>query len=137
MDLSDLQGLPYGTKQAIRSLAYGPSAKVGLVFSTPWWRTLTSNPILSGGQGHSDLNIRTCVYPSYNIGDISKDDNAFVLLCSYTWQADAERMGAWIGANGDESDLIPLILQDLARMHASPEQSAEELLAIITKVYTG
>ena len=137
MDLSDLQGLPYGTKQAIRCLAYGPSSKVGLVFSTPWWRTLTSNPILSGGQGHSDLNIRTCVYPSYNIGDIAANDKAFVLLCSYTWQADAERLGAWIGADGDESDLIPLILQDLARMHASPGQPAEDLLPIITNAYTG
>jgi hypothetical protein len=136
MDLSDLQGLPYGTKQAIRCLAYGPSAKVGLVFSDPWWRTLTVNPILSGGQGHSDLNIRTCVYPSYNIGDIAKNDKEFVLLCSYTWQADAERIGSWIGQDGDEPDLINLILQDLARMHASQTQSAEQLLPIITKSYT-
>ena len=136
MDLSGLQGLPYGTKQAIRCLAYGPSAKVGLVFSDPWWRTLTVNPILSGGQGHSDLNIRTCVYPSYNIGDIAKNDKEFVLLCSYTWQADAERIGSWIGQGGDEPDLINLILEDLARMHASQAQSAEQLLTIITKSYT-
>jgi monoamine oxidase len=136
MDLSGIQGLPYGTKQAIRCLAYGPSAKVGLVFSDPWWRSLAVNPILSGGQGHSDLNIRTCVYPSYNIGDIAKNDKEFVLLCSYTWQADAERIGSWIGQDGDEPDLINLILQDLARMHASQTQSAEELLTIITKSYT-
>lgn len=136
MDLSGLSGLPYTTKQAIRSLAYGPSAKVGLVFSKPWWRELPI-PIMSGGQGHSDLNIRTCVYPSYNIGKISEKENKFVLLCSYTWQADAERIGAWIGQDCNESDLINLILRDLARMHASDTQPVEKLLPIIKGCYTG
>lgn len=137
MDLTGVQGLPYGTKQAIRSLAYGPSAKVGMVFSDPWWRKLKSNPILSGGLGHSDLNIRTCVYPSYNVGSISADEKEFVLLCSYTWQADADRIGSLMRPDGDESALINLVLQDLARMHASPEQPAEELLLIIKAAYNG
>jgi len=137
MDLSGVPGLPYATKQAIRSLAYGPSAKVGMVFSKPWWRHLKENPVLSGGQGHSDLNIRTCVYPSYNLDEISKDEKEFVLLCSYTWQADADRIGAWIGKEGDETALVNLILKDLARMHASATESVDDLLKIITESYTG
>ena len=79
MDLSKA-GLNYGQKQAIRSLGYGASAKIGIKFSTPWWRTKFG--ITQGGLGHSDLSIRTIVYPSYNLYD--QIDRPAVLLCSYT-----------------------------------------------------
>ncbi|KAF2094596.1 hypothetical protein NA57DRAFT_68625 [Rhizodiscina lignyota] len=137
MDLSTA-GVNYGTKQATRSLGYGPSAKVAIKFKTAWWIHSLQPPITSGGLGHSDLMIRTCVYPSYNIED--KSDTHAVLLCSYSWQQDAERMGAMISSlpdydwkhpeldtdlhkarNADDArmGLIDQLLWDLARMHTT------------------
>jgi monoamine oxidase len=87
MDLTNA-GLNYGQKQAIRSLGYGASAKVGMKFKYPWWRTLFH--INQGGLGHSDLPIRTTVYPSYNINDDLA--SPAVLLCSYEWSQDAQRI---------------------------------------------
>jgi monoamine oxidase len=139
-------GLGYGIKQAMRSLAYGPSAKVGLVFSEPWWRTKLNKPILLGGQGHSDLNIRTCVYPSYNILNPLGDH---VLLCTYTWQQDAERIGSLMCSTADpatlshaqvvqdEAKLIDLILWDLARMHAGEGEDVGDLYTMISGHHQG
>jgi monoamine oxidase len=139
-------GLSYGIKQAMRSLAYGPSAKVGLVFSEAWWKTQLKNPIQLGGQGHSDLNIRTCVYPSYNILTPTGDH---VLLCTYTWQADAERIGSLMCCTAepttldhastvkDEAKLIDLILWDLARMHAAPGEDVGTLYNMISGYHKG
>lgn len=73
----------------------------------------------------TDLPLRTCVYPSYNIDD--GDDKPAILLASYTWSQDATRMGSMIG-NAKQSDrgkpkppseaeLIELIIFDLSLLH--------------------
>ena len=63
IDTSGAQ-LNYATKQAKRSLGYGPASKVGIKFKKAWW--IHSLPeeyrIPKGGLRHSDLIIRTCVY---------------------------------------------------------------------------
>jgi monoamine oxidase len=120
--------LNYPTKEAMRSLGYGPSAKVGIKFNRAWWiYGLPGFNITQGGLGHSDLTIRTCVYPSYNYN--VPDNTEAVLLCSYTWQQDAERIGSMmVGTNNqnllthaqiiaDEQNLKNLVLRDLAKMH--------------------
>ena len=87
----DLRGLNFnwGTKQAIRSLGYGASCKVGIKFSYRWWVEEEFLSITKGGVGKTDLPIRNCVYPSYNLtkADASKpgEKKPGVLLCSYTW----------------------------------------------------
>ena len=48
----------YAQWSAIRELQYGPSVKVGMKFSTPWWETALPMPI-HGGQSFTDLPIRT------------------------------------------------------------------------------
>jgi hypothetical protein len=134
--------LNYTTRQAIRSLGYGPSAKVGIKFNRAWWiHDLPDKyKIKKGGLGHSDLSIRTCVYPSYNIEDSEK--LPAVLLCSYTWQQDAERMGALMSSSNkheqqleDEVELKDLVLRDLAKMHSSDEMSEEEVYKMISESY--
>src|SRR5699024_10544757 len=60
--------LNYGVRQAMRALSYGPSGKVGIKFRNPWWLyKLNDANLKHAGLGHSDLSIRTCVYPSYNL----------------------------------------------------------------------
>lgn len=139
--------LGYTTRQAIRSLGYGPSAKVGIKFSRPWWIHDLGHGrcIKKGGQGHSDLSIRTCVYPSYNIDD--PDDQPAVLLCSYTWQQDAERLGALFSTSKDhdqqlkdEAALRELLLRDLARLHSYPDAQGnpvkeEDMYNLIAPLY--
>jgi len=127
--------LKYGVKHAMRSLSYGPAAKIALVFSEPWWRTkLPVNNIKMGGLGHSDLNIRTCVYPSYNLYD---SNGKYVLLCSYSWQADAQRIGALMDNAHDpnESTLVNLVLWDLARMHTPAGETVESTYSLITQYF--
>ena len=60
-------GLLYGTKQSIRSLGHGASCKVGMKFRTRWWTRLFG--INKAGLGKTDLPLRVCAYPSYNIDD--------------------------------------------------------------------
>lgn len=134
-------GLNYATKQAIRSLGYGPAAKVGIKFKRAWWiHDLGRKNVKKGGLGHSDLTIRTCVYPSYNIYDPPTEPA--VLLCSYTWQQDALRIGALMSNNPnhkqkvkDEADLKELLFRDLARLHKSNDMSEEELYRLISDSY--
>ncbi|KAJ8128013.1 hypothetical protein O1611_g5621 [Lasiodiplodia mahajangana] len=140
--------LTYTARQAIRSLGYGASSKVGIKFSRAWWIHDLPNDfkIKRGGLGHSDLSIRTCVYPSYNIRD--GPDIPAVLLCSYTWQQDADRIGALVSRSGnhdqqvkEEAALRELILRDLARLHAypasggQPGKSEEEMYNLISSLY--
>ncbi|KAI5850492.1 hypothetical protein DFP73DRAFT_524230 [Morchella snyderi] len=104
-------------KDAIRGLHYDASCKVGIRFKTAWW--ITRCDITQGGAASSDLPLRTCVYPSYNL----KDDHSAptVLLASYTWAQDAQRIASLISQNSPtgEGTLINLILRDLARLHAA------------------
>ncbi|KAF2789884.1 amine oxidase [Melanomma pulvis-pyrius CBS 109.77] len=113
MDLTGME-LPYGMKTAIRVLRYDTSTKVGIRFKTMWWK----NPgfdIVLGGVAKTDLPIRVCVYPSYNI----HDSGPGVLLASYTWGQDSERIAAHVSTNSphDDKGLKELMIYNLARLH--------------------
>ncbi|RGP60971.1 hypothetical protein FSPOR_10284 [Fusarium sporotrichioides] len=122
MNLKDA-GLLWGTKQAIRALGYGASCKVAIKFKTAWWQKEPFR-IRKGGLAHTDLPLRVCVYPSYNIkaneGEEWNPDKPAVLLCSYTWGQDAQRMGALISPDSpkNEQQLVSVLLHDLALLHA-------------------
>lgn len=123
--------LNWGTKQAIRSLGYGSSCKVGIKFKSLWWIEKYN---IKGGVGASDLQSGFCVYPSYNIqDDVSKPG---VLLCSYTWSQQADRLGSLIKSIGTvipkddtkgayEYQLKKLLLHSLARLHTNNEVSTD------------
>jgi monoamine oxidase len=117
--------LNYSTKQAIRTLSYSPAAKAAIKFKRAWWIHDLGDQYnrKKAGLGHSDLSIRTCVYPSYNIHDAVSE--TAVLLCSYTWQQDALRMGSLTSNSSDpkqkleaEKELKERLFRDLARLHA-------------------
>ncbi|CAH0020146.1 unnamed protein product [Clonostachys rhizophaga] len=126
MDLRGL-GLHPSQKDAIRSLHYDDSVKAALKFSYPWW--ITKCGITEGGVSSTDLPLRTCVYPSYNLHD--GEHNPAVLLASYTWAQDATRMGSLVDPSS-EDELVELILQNLARLHAATITYKE-----IKEAYTG
>ncbi|KAK4464694.1 hypothetical protein QBC42DRAFT_220398 [Cladorrhinum samala] len=129
--------IPNGTKMAMRSLAYGQSCKVGIKFSRSWWKfdLPEERRIKSGGLGHSDMHIRTLVYPSYNI--LVDEGEPAVLLVSYTWQQDAERIGALISRKSpaNEKDLKELLLLELARLHSDTPEEEKRLYGIIKETY--
>ena len=124
MDLKDA-GLLYGTKQAIRALGYGASCKVAIKFRSPWWQVAPFN-INKGALSRTDLPLRVCVYPSYNIeqaeGEHWDKDGSSVLLCSYTWGQDAQRLGSLISNDTpkNEEELKRVLLHNLALLHADP-----------------
>ncbi|KAH7127975.1 hypothetical protein B0J13DRAFT_483485 [Dactylonectria estremocensis] len=132
MDLREA-GLTYPTRQAIRSLGYGTAAKIAIKFRRAWWiHDLKGNNITHGGLGHSDLSVRTCVYPSYNIYD--KEDSTAVLLCSYTWQQDSSRLASLFSDKPTDHALLKdLLIRDLARLHKSDEVDEKELTRMIRK----
>ncbi|CAG1962599.1 unnamed protein product [Fusarium graminearum] len=140
MELRDA-GLSWGTKQAIRALGYGASAKVGMKFRTAWWQKEPFG-IAQGGVSRTDLPLRVCVYPSYNIlkneGEDKWDpEKPAVLLCSYTWGQDAQRLGSLCSNNTthDDKELKRLIIHDLARLHAREEFPFEELVKHLEEQY--
>jgi len=106
-------------QNSIRQLEYGPSSKIGILFTESWWTTGQDKDgeafNIVGGQSFSDLPIRTVVYPSYGPGD-SKSNT---LIASYTWTSDAERLGALMGTGKQEIDdqLETLVLNNLATIH--------------------
>lgn len=120
IDLTSLQLHPT-QKDAIRSLHYDDSAKVAIKFEYPWW--ITQCGITTGGIASTDIPLRTCVYPSYNINDDPKDSS--ILLCSYTWSQDASRIGSLIARRSpeDETELRELMFDNLARLHLKNFQS--------------
>ncbi|KZT21397.1 FAD/NAD(P)-binding domain-containing protein [Neolentinus lepideus HHB14362 ss-1] len=117
MDLEHC-GLDYATWNAIRGLQYGSATKIGILFSEPWWRNkdkLETGPI-EGGQSTTDLMLRTIVYPSYP--ELGTPSN--VIIASYCWTQDAERMGGLIQGQSNSPtgpDLIELVLRELAKVH--------------------
>ncbi|KAF4448614.1 hypothetical protein F53441_7989 [Fusarium austroafricanum] len=140
MDLKDA-GLLWGTKQAIRALGYGASCKVGIKFETAWWQKAPFN-IKKGGIAHTDLPLRVCVYPSYNIesneGPDWDADKPAVLLCSYTWGQDAQRIGSLISPDTpkNEEQLLSVLLHDLALLHSKQtDYSYDQLLALLKDQY--
>ena len=60
LGLMDLTGVNingnYGQWSAIRELQYGPSIKVGIKFTCPWWETELG---IHGGQSFTDQPLRT------------------------------------------------------------------------------
>lgn len=129
--------LNWGVKSAIRSLGYGASCKVGIRFKTLWWMS-NSLDISEGGQGKTDLPIRCCVYPSYNVHD--PVDGPGVLLASYTWSQEAERIGALINRQSpdNEEELKKLLFHDLARLHAKTgdgDKDYQRVYALIQENY--
>jgi monoamine oxidase len=113
IDLTGME-LPYGMKSAIRVLRYDTSTKVGIKFKEMWWKGKGFD-ITLGGVAKTDLPIRVCVYPSYNIGDTGSG----VLLASYTWGQDSERIAAHVSTNSPDNDkgLKELMIYNLARLH--------------------
>ncbi|MCJ1381525.1 hypothetical protein MMC17_004636 [Xylographa soralifera] len=115
MDLRELELHP-SQKDAIRCLNYDHSCKVAIKFKYPWW--IKDCGISKGGVASTDLGLRTCVYPSYNLND--GESKPAILLCSYTWAQDASRIGSLIKDTTPEGEdeLLKLLLEDLARLHA-------------------
>lgn len=106
-------GLNVMQKNALRKLQYGPSIKVGMRFKSAWW---TDNFDIIGGQSSTDLPIRTIVYPSHGA---ESSTPSTVLIASYCWTNDAERLGALIntGKAEYEEQLKELVLRNLADVH--------------------
>ena len=122
MQRMDLRGLNlnWGTKQAIRSLGYGASCKIAIRFKSLWW--INKLGISQGGVGKTDLPIRVCVYPSYNLEEADKPGKRGkpgVLLCSYTWSQEAQRIGSLINSKDPEApkELKDLLIDNLAKLH--------------------
>ncbi len=128
MDLRTLELHP-SQKDAIRSLHYDSSVKVAIKFNYPWW--ITDCGITEGGVASTDLCLRTCVYPSYNLHD--GNDQSAVLLASYPWAQDATRLGSLVHNDkptpANEAELVELILQDLVRLHAQHNVTYDQLRA--------
>ncbi|KAJ9650265.1 hypothetical protein H2198_010417 [Neophaeococcomyces mojaviensis] len=112
MQLEGLK-LSWSVKQAVGSHGYGTSCEVGVGSKNSWWMQKYK---IFGGVAMSDLPLRWCVHPSYNINKTREKSG--VLLASYTWSQEAERIGA----------LITPDLHDLARMHTSIDQGYKDLL---------
>ena len=143
MQRMDLRGLNlnWGTKQAIRSLGYGASCKVGIHFKYRWWVEEKYLDIDQGGVGKTDLPIRNCVYPSYNLTKADKEQPG-VLLCSYTWSQEAQRIGTLIDKASNpecEKELKALLIDNLVRLHLKqPSDGVHDydwLYKIISEAY--
>ena len=106
-------GLNVMQKTALRKLQYGPSIKIGMRFKTAWWTTRFG---IIGGQSFTDLPLRTIVYPSYGV---DSNTPSTVLIASYCWTNDAERLGSLINTGKIEYDeqLKDLVLRNLAEVH--------------------
>ncbi|KJA17693.1 hypothetical protein HYPSUDRAFT_146222 [Hypholoma sublateritium FD-334 SS-4] len=119
IDIEDCD-LLYSQKQAVRSLRYDASTKVGIKFETRWWQDpeIMGAATIKGGQSSTDIPIRTCVYPSYGI---NCPDAPGVLLASYTWSQDALRIGALAsGTQAEKDELLRLTLENLSKLHGLP-----------------
>src|SRR3569833_1305753 len=133
MQHMELEGLnlSWDVKRAIRNLGYGASCKVGIRFRTLWWKKSPYD--IKGGVATTDLPIHFCVFPSYNLDD----EGPGVLLASYTWSQEAERIGALISRESPEGEeqLKDLLLHDLARLHTNNDAAYKELRATLQKEY--
>ncbi|KAI6045465.1 hypothetical protein EDC04DRAFT_2559545 [Pisolithus marmoratus] len=112
LDLKDA-GLNVKQKNALRQFEYGPSVKIAIRFKEPWWTTKLG---IVGGQSFTDLPIRTIVYPSYGV---DSDSPSTVLIASYSWTTDAERLGSLTMPDKVEM-LKGLVLRNLADAHGDP-----------------
>ncbi|KAI5990299.1 hypothetical protein F5J12DRAFT_929879 [Pisolithus orientalis] len=112
IDMRDA-GMNVRQKNALRQLQYGPSVKIAVHFKEPWWTTKLD---IVGGQSFTDLPIRTIVYPSYGVDSGAPST---VLIASYCWTTDAERLGSL--AMAEQSEVLKeLVLHSLAEAHGPP-----------------
>ncbi|KZP31467.1 hypothetical protein FIBSPDRAFT_813672 [Athelia psychrophila] len=127
LDLSN-SNLTLHQQNALRQLQYAPNVKIGVQFKSAWWTygiDESKAPVgIVGGQSSTDMPIRTIVYPSYGL-DRPPSDPA-VLIASYCWSEDAQRLAALIvDFNSSKFDadkplsnpLAKLVLRDLAKVH--------------------
>ncbi len=135
MDLTGLE-LLYEQKDALRSLHYDTASKVGMKFDHAWWIEMG----IQGGLGKTDMPLRTCVYPSYNLGDPT--DEPAVLLCSYSWSQDAARIGSLMKGDWEkETELKELLLNNLTWLHLEhakkqdPDWTFDALYKKLSKSY--
>lgn len=120
----DLDGcdLSYMQRVAIRALNYDTSTKIALKFESRWWEdpAIMKGRAIVGGVSSTDIPIRTCVYPSYglNCGTAAPG----VMLASYTWAQDAQRLGGLAQPKGSQADkeLVELTLKNLSQLHGIP-----------------
>ncbi|KAL8726335.1 MAG: hypothetical protein Q9166_006783 [cf. Caloplaca sp. 2 TL-2023] len=131
IDITDLE-FSQTVRIATRALNYDSSTKVAIKFDKPWW--ITKCGIKSGGVANTDLPIRVCVYPSYNIHD--DPEKPAVLLCTYTWAQDAIRIGSLVNTDSPrgEDELKGLMIYNLARLHSN-ESNFEEMYEMIKASY--
>eukprot|EP00026_Physarum_polycephalum_P017058 Phypoly_transcript_18144.p1 GENE.Phypoly_transcript_18144~~Phypoly_transcript_18144.p1 ORF type:complete len:232 (+),score=26.74 Phypoly_transcript_18144:52-696(+) len=96
---------------AIKGLNYEPLYKIGLRFTTQFWRTAQDGlqPVQCGGQSTTDLPSRWIIYPSY--GNNSPVNSPGVLLL-YAWNTDA---AAFVHLSDEER--IDIALQDLQTVY--------------------
>ncbi|EIW74476.1 hypothetical protein CONPUDRAFT_113488 [Coniophora puteana RWD-64-598 SS2] len=122
--------LSYMKRMAIRCLNYDTSTKVALKFQSRWWEDpkIMGDRTIKGGVSSTDSPIRTCVYPSYGFHATGKVSG--VILASYTWAQDAQRMGGLAQAKGSDADklLIELTLKNLSELHNVPVEKFGPLL---------
>ncbi|KDQ16661.1 hypothetical protein BOTBODRAFT_53766 [Botryobasidium botryosum FD-172 SS1] len=103
----------HGQRQAIRSLTYNPSVKIGIKFKSRWWQERCG---IKGGSSRTDRIVREVVYPSYGIHDPGADG---VLIATYVMAQDAQRFASLIKGHDtpEEKLLIDLVLNDLTALH--------------------
>ncbi|KAI0341013.1 FAD/NAD(P)-binding domain-containing protein [Trametopsis cervina] len=103
----------YAQWSAIRQLLYGSAIKIGIRFSRNWWGEQPTGII--GSQSATDRPLRAIVYPSYpETGTKSR-----VLIVSYCWTQDADRMGALFDHYTGKINelLLTMVLKELALLH--------------------
>jgi monoamine oxidase len=114
MDLVDAELHP-AQKDAIRALHYDASSKVqNRMVDYQMWH-------YSGGRSNYRSSTAHLRLPSYNIHD--DPTKPAILLASYTWAQDAQRIGSLIRPDSrtGEDALKELILRDLAKLHAKSD----------------
>ncbi|KAF9473297.1 hypothetical protein BDN70DRAFT_817464 [Pholiota conissans] len=118
----DIEGcnLLYSQKQAVRSLGYDASTKVGIKFETRWWQdpAVMGSATIHGGTSSTDIPARVCVYPSYGLNCA---DAPGILLASYTWSQDALRLGS-ISDGSQDRAILELTLDNLEKLHGIPRE---------------
>lgn len=108
---------------ALRTLRYGPAVKIGVKFKVSWWTDaelmkkyqqpqFSFGPIV-GGQSYTDRMLRTVVYPSY--GE-DCGEKSTVLMVSYCWTEDANRLSSLLG-DASKEELKDIVLRDLTAVH--------------------
>jgi monoamine oxidase len=121
----DLQGLNLDDDilTGIRALSYDRATKVAIKFKTRWWYPFYQGSDKYGGVSTSDLPISNIVYPSWDDGN----DQAAVLMVSYSWAQDAARMAALVpnytaAAPPQKTDaIVALCFENLVKLWASQQ----------------